>query len=85
MSPHLYWRISSWKSTDIVFHLANGTSAKLIQPVLAIADIDRLPCYLETMNEMNVPFYEKHGFRVVSDGVVPGHRLSVWAMLREPG
>jgi GNAT superfamily N-acetyltransferase len=62
-----------------------GIGGRLIQPVLALADIDRLPCYLETMNEKNVPFYEKHGFRVVNDGVVPRHRLRVWAMLREPG
>ncbi len=56
-----------------------------MQPVLALADINRLSCYLETMNEKNVPFYEKHGFRVVSDGEVPRHRLCAWAMLREPG
>ena len=61
-----------------------GIGGMLMQPVLAQPDIDRLPCYLETMNEKNVPFYEKHGFRVVSDGVVPGHKLRVWAMLREP-
>jgi len=61
-----------------------GIGGMLIQPVLALADIDRLPCYLETMNEKNVPFYEKHGFRVVNEGVVPRHKLGVWAMLREP-
>ncbi len=61
-----------------------GIGGMLIQPVLALADIDRLPCYLETMNEKNVPFYEKYGFRVVNDGVVPRHGLRVWAMLREP-
>ena len=62
-----------------------GIGGMLMQPVLALADNDRLTCYLETMNEKNVPFYEKYGFRVVSDGVVPGHRLRVWALLREPG
>jgi hypothetical protein len=62
-----------------------GIGGMLIQPVLALADIDRLPCYLETMSEKNVPFYEKHGFRVVHEGIVPRHRLCVWAMLRESG
>jgi ribosomal protein S18 acetylase RimI-like enzyme len=62
-----------------------GIGGMLMQPVLARADADCLLCYLETMNEINVPFYEKHGFRVVSDGVVPRHRLRVWAMLRDPG
>ena len=61
-----------------------GIGAMLIQPVLARADAGSLPCYLETMNEANVPFYQKHGFKVVSEGEVPRHRLRVWAMLREP-
>ncbi len=60
-----------------------GIGGMLMQPVLARADADGLPCYLETMNEKNVPFYEKHGFRVVSEGEVPGGGLGVWAMLRE--
>jgi GNAT superfamily N-acetyltransferase len=61
-----------------------GIGGMLIQPVLARADNDGLPCYLETMNERNVPFYEKHRFKVVSVGEVPRHGLRVWAMLREP-
>jgi ribosomal protein S18 acetylase RimI-like enzyme len=62
-----------------------GIGGMLIQPVLARADASGLPCYLETMNEKNVPFYEKHGFKIVSDAEVPRHGLRVWAMLREPG
>jgi ribosomal protein S18 acetylase RimI-like enzyme len=62
-----------------------GIGGMLIQPVLAQADTAHLPCYLETMNEKNVPFYEKYGFKVMSDGVVPGQKLRVWAMLQEPG
>lgn len=61
-----------------------GIGAMLIQPVLARADAGGLPCYLETMNEVNVPFYQKHGFKVVSEGEVPRRGLRVWSMLREP-
>ena len=61
-----------------------GIGGMLMQPVLARADTDRLPCYLETTNEKNMPFYEKHGFNVVSDGEVPRYGLHVWTMLREP-
>ena len=61
-----------------------GIGGMLMQPVLARADSDRLPCYLETTNEKNVPFYEKHGFKVVCEGNVPRHALHIWAMLREP-
>jgi ribosomal protein S18 acetylase RimI-like enzyme len=59
-----------------------GIGGQLMRPVLAKASAEGLPCYLETMNEANLPFYEKYGFRVVNDGVVPGHDLRAWAMLR---
>lgn len=59
-----------------------GLGGRLMQPVLAKASAAGLPCYLETMNEANLPFYEKHGFRVANEGVVPGHGLRAWAMLR---
>jgi ribosomal protein S18 acetylase RimI-like enzyme len=61
-----------------------GIGGMLMQPVLARAEADGLPCYLETSNERNVPFYRKHGFMAVSEGVVPKTNLSVWAMLRKP-
>lgn len=59
-----------------------GVGGKLIQPILDRADRERLPCYLETTNEVNPPFYEKHGFKVISDGIVPGTNLRVWGMRR---
>jgi GNAT superfamily N-acetyltransferase len=59
-----------------------GLGGLLIQPILARADRDGLPCYLETTNEVNVPFYEKHDFTVVSDGVIPDTALRIWGMCR---
>jgi hypothetical protein len=47
----------------------------LLRPALARADAEGVPCYLETQNVRNVRFYRKQGFRVVSDGEVPGHGL----------
>jgi len=61
-----------------------GIGGLLIQPVLARAGAEGLPCYLETENARNVPFYQKHGFKVVSEGEVTSCRLHVWSMLREP-
>ncbi len=60
-----------------------GLGGQLIQPVLARADRAGLPCYLETTNDVNLPFYEKHGFTIMSDGVVPGTQLRVWGMRRK--
>ncbi len=52
--------------------------------LVARADADGLPCYLETENPRNVPFYQKHGFKVMSEGEVTSCKLHVWNMLREP-
>jgi ribosomal protein S18 acetylase RimI-like enzyme len=56
-----------------------------MQPVLERAEAEGSPCYLETDNEANVLFYEKHGFRVVSEDEVPKHGLRFWAMVRVAG
>ena len=61
-----------------------GIGGVLMQPILMRAGAEGLPCYLETENERNVPFYERHGFEVVSDGEVPKRGLRVWAMVRNP-
>lgn len=61
-----------------------GIGGMLLQPVLARAGVEGLPCYLETENARNVPFYQKHGFKVISEGEVTSSRLRVWSMLREP-
>ena len=79
--PHWYlWGLGVEPSSP-----HQGLGGLLIQPmpILARAGRDGLPCYLETTNEVNVPFYQKHGFSVVGDGVVPGTTLRVWEMRRD--
>ena len=46
-------------------------------------DKDGVPCYLETQTASNVAFYQKRGFKVVSDGVVPDQEIRIWTMLRK--
>ena len=60
-----------------------GVGSSLIEPTLAQADADGLPCYLETMKERNVPFYQKHGFAVVVEGDLPKGGPHFWTMRRE--
>ena len=43
-----------------------GIGSALMQPALAQADGDRLPCFEETAQPHNQPLYERHGFRLVS-------------------
>jgi len=61
-----------------------GIGGGLLGPVLARADAEGLPCYLETETERNVVFYRKHGFGVLTEEVVPGHGLMLWTMARSP-
>lgn len=61
-----------------------GIGGGLLAPVLEHADRERLPCYLETFNERDLSFYERHGYRVVWSGFLPEGDIRAWAMLREP-
>lgn len=61
-----------------------GLGSALIKPGLQEADRQKIPCYLETAEETNLPFYEKHGFEVSVDEIEPASRLRCWAMLRSP-
>jgi GNAT superfamily N-acetyltransferase len=61
-----------------------GIGGVLIQPVLSRADIDRVPCYVESADERNLSFYKKHGFLIAKQGQVPNGGPQVWVMVREP-
>jgi len=62
-----------------------GIGSRLIQPVLARADREGVPCYLETQTESNVAFYRRRGFEVASADQLLDSGLTVWTMLRQPG
>jgi len=64
--------------------LGNSIASALLQLLLSQADSDGLPCYLETFQERDIPFYEDFGFRVEGAGIIPGGELSFWAMMRLP-
>lgn len=63
-------------------HQRQGIASRLLQPMLARIDAAALPCYLETENEANIAFYQRHGFRVVADDVVPRGGPRIWALVR---
>jgi ribosomal protein S18 acetylase RimI-like enzyme len=60
-----------------------GHAANMIQSMLVRTDTEHLPCYLETMDEINVRIYEHFGFKVIEESTVPNTNLTNWAMLRE--
>lgn len=60
-----------------------GIGGRLIAPKLAEARASGLPCYLETMTELDVAFYRKQRFKVVFETEMqPG--LHVWMMMKQP-
>lgn len=61
-----------------------GIGSALLQPVLAKADATGTPCYTETEQPKNVPFYQRHGFEVVVDTVEPTSGLRLWTFRRDP-
>jgi ribosomal protein S18 acetylase RimI-like enzyme len=57
-APHLYlFAIGTRKAAR-----GKGLGKLLLAPVLAAADRDGLPCYLENSNPANTGFYRAHGF-----------------------
>lgn len=60
-----------------------GYGSKLLRPMISRIDKEGLPCYLETLDEQNVPLYEHFGFRIVDKSNIPETSLINWAMLRE--
>jgi len=63
----------------------HGIGSMLIKPVLKRADEEGLPCYLETMKEVNLAFYRKHGFGVGDEKQIANGGPHIWALLRPPG
>jgi ribosomal protein S18 acetylase RimI-like enzyme len=61
-----------------------GIGGQLMKPVLERCDREGIPAYLESSKEKNVPFYERHGFKVTELFQVPNGGPPLWLMWREP-
>jgi GNAT superfamily N-acetyltransferase len=61
-----------------------GIGSTLMVPVLAEADRENMPCYLETSTAAAVRFYQKQGFEVVETISFAKKDIQIWAMKREP-
>jgi GNAT superfamily N-acetyltransferase len=61
-----------------------GVGGALLRVGFARADGGRLPCYLDTAQPRNVSFYERHGFKVLTQGVEPVSALPYWTFRRDP-
>jgi GNAT superfamily N-acetyltransferase len=61
-----------------------GLGTQMLQEVLASADSDGVPAYLESSNERNLSVYERNGFRVIGELQALGRGPTIWRMWREP-
>ena len=61
-----------------------GIGSALLEPGIAAAENDGLPCVLLTNAARNLPFYESHGFEVVLETDTPGGPPHAWAMVKSP-
>jgi ribosomal protein S18 acetylase RimI-like enzyme len=78
--PHFYlWGLAVDPSPK-----AKGIGAALMLPLRIKADAQKIPVFLETHDEKNVRYYQRHGFTLVYTGRIPKYELPIWCMLRQP-
>ena len=78
-APHFYLMVLG---VEPALH-GKGVGGTLLRDLSARADAVAAPCWLETDKEGNVPIYERHGYRVVHDEVLPRlDGLRMWTMQR---
>ena len=77
--PHWYLAILGTEPS----HQGRGVGSALIEPVLRRCDSEGLPAYLESSKEENIPFYQRHGFRVTQVLTIPDGP-TLWSMRRDP-
>jgi ribosomal protein S18 acetylase RimI-like enzyme len=61
-----------------------GLGSALLDANLAVIDAKKLPAYLESSNEKNLPLYRRHGFAVINEFRPVPEAPPLWGMWREP-
>ena len=65
-------------------HQGKGFGGRLLRAIIAESEQTGHDLYLETETEGNVRLYERFGFRVIKELILPGLDLPMWEMVREP-
>lgn len=78
--PHWYLNIVGVEPSQ----QGRGIGSRLMAPMLARADNERMPCWLDTHEDKNVRLYQRHGFEIAERAEVRGHAIPVYGMLRRP-
>jgi ribosomal protein S18 acetylase RimI-like enzyme len=64
-------------------HRGKGFGSALMKHVIATFDQDNQFAYLESSNQKNIPFYERHGFELLGT-IQVNTSPSIYPMLRKP-
>ncbi len=81
-APFLHWYLTLI-GVDPEFQ-GQGYASKLMRPMLARLDQERVPSYLETELKETVLLYEHFGFEVVKSGTILDTDVPYWCMIRKP-
>ncbi len=65
-------------------HQRKGLGSRLLAPKLDWCQSKGLPVWLETETEQNVRFYQRLGFEIREEEVVPEINVRLWGMLKPP-
>jgi len=82
LMPNPHWYL--WIIAVDPDHQGEGIGSRLLSPGLEQADMQNLPCYVETHAKANDTFYTGSGFELVHTQVVPGGDLTFWCYRRAP-
>lgn len=78
--PHYYLQVLG---VDPVKQ-GRGQGRALLEPMLAKADRQQVPVYLETAEPDNLGYYQRFGFEVRQELDLPSGAPHLWTMLRPP-
>jgi GNAT superfamily N-acetyltransferase len=79
-APEPHWWL--WLLGTEPARTGQGVASRVLAPVLAQADANGTPAFLDTQLEANLGFYARHRFEPVVSGEVDGLRW--WGLRREP-
>ncbi len=78
--PHWYLAVIGSDPT----YRGQGFGHALMSSRLDRLDAEHAAAYLESSNPANVPYYERFGFEVTGEIVLPGGGPTMWPMWRKP-
>ncbi len=78
--PHWYLEILGTEPAS----QGKGIGGALMAPILERCDGEGVPAHLESSKERNIPYYERHGFRVTGEIDLPKGGPRIWPMWRDP-